>query len=147
MSYDLYLFYSSDTQTNQSAANLLEWFVPRPEAAAPEIAAYVEEFLNGAQEIGGAGAGEEWRGEFEISADGLLLHLPAGTPHKVTELVMTLADKHGLFLFDPQIGEIITGPSYIDENAEPPINDRAATITLLPILLAIVAGAIYWLFF
>lgn len=146
MSYDLYVFHSTETQTNQSAAALFEGFVAREAVSRPEVAAFTTAFLNGAREIEKPGPEEPWPGEFEASADGICLHLAAGAHSDITELIISLADKYGLFLFDPQMGEIITGPDYVDANVEDLSGGCAALSVILGIILSVVAGVGYWLF-
>ena len=147
MSYDLYLFRSTKAQTNHSAANLFEGFVAREGAPGPDEVAFMDAFLSGARAIEGLDPGEPWLGEFETSADGICLHLAAGAHSDITELIISLADRHGFFLFDPQMREIVTGPGHEGETAEDLSGGCTALMVIFCIILVLIAAGGYWLLF
>ena len=73
--------------------------------------------------------------------------MPTGTPHDVAELAMTLAEEHGLFAFDPQIGEVLTAPNRLYSDAS--IDDVPGVGTVVVVIalpLVLLVSGVYWLF-
>ncbi len=117
-------------------------------APGPNIASFLEEFLAGAREIEGMPQDEPWQGEVDVSNDGLRIGMGVATPHEVAEMVMTLAEKHELFAFDPQTGIVLTGPSdlYSDNSTDDTPGVGTVVVVVASLLVLLGAGG-YWLFF
>jgi hypothetical protein len=74
--------------------------------------------------------------------------MPLGTPPDVAEHVITVAEKHELFAFDPQIGVVLTGPKELYRDTSSDDASGVGTVVLylgFPLILLATIG--YYLFF
>ncbi len=82
-----------------------------------------------------------WTGEFDVRPDQALIALGGSECADAVELVLELAEKHGLVCFDPKTRSILTAPPGI--HVERPAETAIWPLTLATLSLALVS--VLWL--